>query len=130
MTGTSEINREILETIAAAKIRLRFDKVARRLIETLDTSLKERVPDGQAVVFTLTAPIRLPAKTVATIEGLVRSGLPDSEIRKTIHGNEVRLRHIPAVRANMPKVMGFVHNPDADPGLILALAEARLVGQR
>jgi hypothetical protein len=85
------------------------------------------VPEDQTVIFTLTAPIKLPAKTAAAIEGLVRDGLTDSEVRNTTHGNHVRLRRVAGVPAEMPRVVGFVHNPEADASLILALAEARLL---
>lgn len=44
----------------AAKPRLRFDKVATRLIERLQATLGEAVPDGITVLLTITAPIRLP----------------------------------------------------------------------
>ena len=41
----------------AAKPRLRFDKVATRLIERLQATLGETVPDGMTVLLTITAPI-------------------------------------------------------------------------
>jgi hypothetical protein len=64
----------------------------------------------------------------------VRGGLPDREVRNTIlrntiHGNQVRLRRIAGVAADMPRALGFVHNPESDAGLILTLAETRLLGQ-
>src|ERR1700730_1734242 len=40
----------------AAKPRLRFDKVATRLIERLQATLGETVPDGTTVLLTITAP--------------------------------------------------------------------------
>jgi hypothetical protein len=129
VTETGTIEREITERIAAAKIRLRFDKVALRLVNDLKAALAKVVPDHQAVIFTVTAPIRLPAKTADAVEGLVRGGLPDGDVRNTIHGNHVRLRHIAGVPARMPRVVVFVHNPEADANLILALTEARLLGR-
>lgn len=127
VAGIATIEREIMERIAAAKLRLRFDKVALRLIDGLKAALAETVPEDQTVIFTLTAPVRLPAKTAAAIEDLVRNGLPDSEVRTTIHGNQAQLRRVAGVPAEMPRVVGFVHNPEADGSLILALAEARLL---
>jgi hypothetical protein len=126
---TATIEREITERIAAAKLRLRFDKVVRRLIDGLKATLAEIVSEDQTIVFTLTAPIKFPAKTAAAIEGLVRDGLPDSEVRNTIHGNHVRLRRVAGVPAEMPRVVGCVHNPESDASLIMALAEARLLGR-
>jgi hypothetical protein len=129
MTETASIEQEITERLVAARLRLRFDKVVLRLINSLKTTLAEIVPEDQTVIFTLTAPIKLPAKTAAAIEGLVRDGLPDSKVRNTIHGNHVRLRRVAGVPAEMPRVIGFVHNPESDASLILALAEARLLGR-
>lgn len=129
MTETAEVERDITDGIAAAKLRLRFDKVALRLINGLKAGLAETVREDQAVIFTVTAPIKLPAKTAAAVEALVRDGLPAGEVHKTIHGNQIRLRLIEGVPAEMPRVVGFVHNPESHPDLILALAEARLLGR-
>lgn len=57
----------------------------------------------------------------------MRDGLPDSEVRNTNHGNHVQLHRVAGVPAGMPRVVGFVHNPESDASLILALAEARLL---
>lgn len=57
---------------SAAKPRLRFDKVATRLIEGLRATLAETVPDGMTVLLTITAPIRLPSKTAASLEDRMR----------------------------------------------------------
>jgi hypothetical protein len=129
MTETVTIEREIAETVVAAGIRLRFDRVALRLIDRVQAALAEIVPEDQTIVFALTAPIRLPAKTVASIVGLVRDVLTGGEVHKTIHGNHLRLRRVAGVAAEMPRVVGFVHNPESDAGLVLALAEARLLGR-
>ena len=45
---TSMIELEITERIAAAKIRLRFDKSVVRLVDSLKATLAEVVPEGQA----------------------------------------------------------------------------------
>ena len=42
---------------SAAGPRLRFDKVTTRLIERLQSTLAEIVPDGMTVLLTITAPI-------------------------------------------------------------------------
>jgi hypothetical protein len=128
-TETSMIEREIAEHIAAAKIRLRSDKSVLRLVNSLKAALAEVVPEGQAVIFTVTAPIKRRAKTAAALESLVRSGLPSGEVRNTIQDNEVRLIRVTGVAAHVPRVIGFVHNPESDAGLILALAESQLLGR-
>jgi hypothetical protein len=60
-------------------------------------------------------------------ENLVREELLDGELHRIIHGNQVRVRRVTGVPTHMPTVVGFVHNPESDAGLILALAEARLL---
>ena len=77
----------------AAKPRLRFDKVATRLIERLQATLGETVPDGMTVLLTITAPIRLPSKTAASLEDKIQTrrgrGSPGRDEKDTIHGNRV-----------------------------------------
>lgn len=120
------IEEEIAEAAAAAKLRLRFDKVVVRLVGRLKTALADRVPDGEALIFTCTAPIRLPGKTAAALEELAR-GLGNGELRETVHSNQVRVRRVIGVPPNRPKVLGFVHNPESDAGLLVSLIEARLL---
>ena len=62
------IEREIIARLEAAKLRLRFDKVALRLVGGLKAALASVVPEGETVVFTISAPIRLPAKTAVALE--------------------------------------------------------------
>jgi hypothetical protein len=120
------IERDILEKIASAKLRLRFDKVALRLVRTLQDALAHSVADGEALLFTVTAPIKQPGQTAETMESLAR-GVPARQgVGETVHGNEVRLRRIADIPAGRPKVLGFVHNPESDPIEILNLAEAGL----
>jgi hypothetical protein len=68
------IELEITERIAAAKSRLQFDKSVPRLVNGLKAALAQVVPEGQAVIFTITAPIKRRAKTAAVPETLVRGG--------------------------------------------------------
>jgi hypothetical protein len=108
---------------AAAKPRLRFDKVATRLIERLQATLGETVPGGMTVLLTITAPIRLPAKTAASLEdriqALLGKGSPDRDEEDTIHGNGVRIRLLRNESERVPRMIGFVHNADSDPLLLL-----------
>jgi len=57
---------------SAAKPRLRFDQVATRLIERLQATLGDTVPDGMTVLLTITAPIRMPSKTAASLEDKIQ----------------------------------------------------------
>ena len=121
------IEREIAERAAAAKLRLRFDKAVVRLVGRLKAALAGIVPEDQTIIFTVSAPIRLPAKTAAALESVVRGGLPGSELRSIVHGNQVQVRRVTGVPSAMPRVVGFVHNPESDAGLILDLARSRLL---
>jgi hypothetical protein len=120
------VEREIIARITAAKLRLRFDKVALRIVGGLK-ALGDMVPEGETVVFTISAPIRLPAKTGKALENLLRDGRTDAERRDIIHGNEIRTRRLKGVPKPVPRILGFVHSPKSDAGAILELAEARLL---
>ncbi len=121
------VEREIIARLTAAKFRLRFDKVALRFVDGLKAALADVVPEGETVVFTITAPIRLPAKTAQAVESIARSCPPDGERRETVHDNEVRTRRLSGTQKHMPRALGFVHNLESDAGAILALAGARLI---
>jgi hypothetical protein len=107
----------------ASKPRLKCDKVATSLIERLQATLGESVPDGTTVLLTITAPIHLPSKTAAALENKIQAFLGrDSRDRDeggTIHGNRVQIRLLRDKSARAPKMIGFVHNPDSDPHLLL-----------
>ena len=107
---------------SAAKPRLRFDKVAIRLIERLQATLAKTIPDGMTVLLTITAPIRSPSKTAASLEdkiqALLRRGAPDRDEKDTIHANRVQIRLLRDGSERAPKMIGFVHNSDSDPLLL------------
>jgi hypothetical protein len=126
VTNADTVEREIIARLRAASFRLRFDKVALRVVSELKAALAGVVPEGETVVFTITAPIRLPGKTALALENMAL-GAPDAERREVIHDNEVRIRRLTGVLKHMPKVLGFVHSAESDAGAILALAEARLL---
>lgn len=114
----------------AAKPGLRFDKVATRLIERLQATLGETVPDGMTVLLTITAPIRLPSKTAAVLEDkiqtLLERGSPGRDEKDTIHGNHVQIRLLRDESGRAPKMVGFVHNSDSDPLLLLNMTRELL----
>lgn len=105
--------------------RLRLDKVALRLISRLQAALSPRVADGQVVMFSVTAPIRLPSKTAAELEADIsqcrRRGAAPVEISDTICGNQVRVRFAKGGARPASKVVGFVHNPGTDPQVFFDL---------
>jgi len=112
------------------KPRLRFDKVALRFVRGLQTALGGFVPDGQAVILTITAPIRLPAKTAAALEEKCRAALArrsaQAKLTDTIHGNQIQVRIVEGVASPVSKVIGFVHNPDSDPDVLFELTQSLL----
>jgi hypothetical protein len=121
------IEREIVARLRAAKLRPRFDKVALPLVSELKAALASVVPEGQSVVFTISAPIGLPAKTAAALANMARSSPRDAERRAIVHGAAVRIRRLGYVPKSMLKVLGFVHSVESDASVILAVAEARLI---
>jgi len=110
--------------------RLRFDKVALRLIARLQAALAPRVADGQVLMFAVTAPIRLPSQTAAELESKIdeglRRGAAQVEISDTICGNQTRVRFAKGGARSASKVIGFVHNPDTDPHVLFDLSAALL----
>jgi len=126
-TETGVIERDIQARLKAAQIRLHFDKVVLRLVGGLQRALADVIPDEEAVIFAITAPIKVPAKTAAVLEESVRDGLPQGERREVLHGNQVQIRRLSGVQPKVPRVLGFVHNPESDADLILTLAETRLL---
>jgi hypothetical protein len=113
-----------------AKPGLRFDKVATRLIERLQATLGETVPAGMTVLLTVTAPIRLPSKTAATLEGRIQEllgrGAPGRDEKATIHGNRIQIRLLRGQSERAPKMIGFVHNADSDALLLLNMTRELL----
>jgi hypothetical protein len=114
----------------AAKPRLRFDKVVMRLMKRLQATLGETVPDGVTVLLTITAPIRLPSKTAASLEDKIQTLLGRRSLgrdeKETIHGNRVQIRLLRDESERAPKMIGFVHNSDSDPLLLLNMTRELL----
>jgi hypothetical protein len=114
----------------AAKLRLRFDKVATALIERLQFALAETVPAGTTVLLGITAPIRLPAKTAATLKERILTLLerrsPGRDEKDAIHGNRVQILLLRGQSERAPKMIGFVHNPDLDPLLLFNMTRELL----
>ena len=112
------------------KPRLRFDKVALGLVARLRTALQGLVPDGRTIVVTVTAPIRVRAKTAAAIEGEVHRLLANrarpARLRAMIHRNQVQVRIVPGGTRRTSKVIGFVHNPDSEPSVLIELTRRLL----
>jgi hypothetical protein len=111
--------------------RLRCDRVALALVSRLRTAIEGSVPAGVTVIATITAPIRLAARTAVAIEDRVRpllAGRPaGARLAARIHGNHVRIRIVRGGTKTTSKLVGFVHNPDVDPGALFELTRALLL---
>lgn len=114
----------------AAKPRLRFDRVATSILKRLRADLGETLPDGMTVLLTITAPIRLPAKTVAALEDKIHTllgrGLAGRDVTDTINGNRVQILCLRNETARAPKVIGFVHNAETDSRLLFNMTRELL----
>ena len=105
--------------------RLRFDRVAQRVVRDLQATLSGAVSRNAALIVTVTAPIRLPAKTVAEL-GRRLAGPLARDFDKVICGNRVRARIVRRCVPRAPKVVVFIHNPDPPPDGLLRFAEELL----
>jgi hypothetical protein len=98
----------------------------------LRATFGKTVPDGMTVVLALTAPIRLPSKTAGSLEDRIQTllgrGSPpiNRDEKSTIHGNRVRIRFLRDASGRAPKLIGFVHNSDSDPRLLLNMTRELL----
>lgn len=115
----------------STKPRLRFDKVVTRLMEHLRATVSKTVPDGMTVLLTITAPIRLPSKTAASLEDKIqtllrRRGSLGRNEKDMIHGNRVQIRLLRDESEQPSKMIGFVHNSDSDPVLLLNMTRELL----
>jgi hypothetical protein len=107
--------------------RLRFDKVANRVVASVQDAIGNDVPPGTTVTFTITAPIGLASNTAAALQDKIRALLArrteGGDTTFTLNGNRIRIRLIDAVSKSTPRVLGFVHNADSDSRLILDVAQ-------
>jgi hypothetical protein len=85
------IEAKIAERIAATGIRLRFDKVALRLLDGVKAGVSQILPIDQSIAFTVTAPIKFPAKTSAALQECLRQ-LHAQGLSTAINGNKIRAR--------------------------------------
>lgn len=115
--------------IDAPRPHLRFDRVVVEVMGRLRAAAAKTVPSGMTVVLTLTAPIRLPGKTVDVLETVIPTLVrrrPGRDVKATIHGNSIRVRVLKGKSKRLPKFIGFVHNPESDPLLLLDLTQESL----
>jgi hypothetical protein len=108
-----------------ARLGLRFDKVVLRLMENLLRALDGEVPAQTMVTMTMTAPIKLPAKTeqetLAHIRDLLHKKKSVSDL--TFFENSISIRIISNTQ-DTREFLGLVHNPDVDAHHLLNMIEA------
>lgn len=115
--------------VGAARPHLRFDGVVVEVMRRLRAAAAKTVPSGMTVVLTLTAPIRLSGKTTDVLETILPTLVrcrPARDVKATLHGNSVRIRVLKGKSRRAPKFIGFVHNPESDPRLLLDLTQESL----
>ena len=110
---------------------LRFDKVALGLIARLQATLRDQVPHGQTLLVSVSAPIRVPAKTAAALgerigHWLAGGGKP-AGFRSTIYDNATRARLVSGVSNRSANVLVFVHNPEIDTTALFENAALTLI---
>jgi hypothetical protein len=117
-------------TPAVTTPRLRFDKVAVRLVRDVRNTLGGMLPDGLCVLFTVTAPIREPSKTAMAITEMIQAILSVTPVLAghfaTLHGNEVQVRVVASRTPHALRVAGFIHNPDPSAAALLDIAQSLL----
>jgi hypothetical protein len=110
--------------------RLRFDRGVLRLSSGLRDALAQAVPASTAVIVTVTAPIRLRARTQAVLIEKIRAVLTKrpvpARLAATVHGNRVQVRTMKGGRRSTCPIVTFVHNPKPAPAPLFDAARALL----
>lgn len=110
---------------------MRFDKVVVRLMGNLRIFVEQLNLNEGVVLLTITAPIKLPAKTEQALKEQIRdfldSGIPGRDRRIIIFQNSVCFRIIECPSTQATKFVGLVHNPRTDVELLLKLAAQWLI---
>ncbi len=112
-----------------AGLRLRLDKVAVSLVGRVRFAVQQSVPENRTVILTVTAPIRLAARTAEAIEAQIRSRLRSRATGDSVHrlhGNTVRIWVLKGSSGTTARLLGFVHNPDTDPTVLMEVTRAML----
>lgn len=128
VSRADDAEKDVIRRLAAAGVRLRFDRVAKRLLNDVKAGVSQTLPLDRSLAFTVTAPIWLPAKTIVAMQQWLERLEPDAS-STLINGNEIHARMIRNSTPDMPRALGFVYNPASNPEHILDVVEACLQGK-
>ncbi len=110
------------------RARLREDRVAQRTLREIESALGTHVPDGKTIVFTLGAPIKVPAQLIAALTSKLlidlASGAEEVDEKETILGNRIRYRVLDDRSTWNQEVIGFVFSGDPEPGFLASAMRA------
>jgi len=127
-----ELAQAILATegLSASKLGLRFDRVVGAVLSELRNFADSVAPTDVTVLVAITAPIRLPAKTMEDLQQRIGDLLsvrgPAGDRTATLRGNDTRLRLVSLVPQSAPRLIGFVHNRGATPDPLFSLEHSAL----
>ena len=124
-SGAEMSEGKIMKRIAATGVRLRCDRVAVRLLDDVKAAIGQILAEDQTIAFTVTAPIKRPSKTTVALQEHLRH-LRIEALSTTINGNALCARIVNHTSCYMPRVIGFVHNPDINASFLLEIAETSL----
>jgi hypothetical protein len=130
-----EIAVEILRAsgLGPSGFGLRLDRVVVGVLGDLRAFADAAAPADVTVLVTLSAPIRLPAKTVVDLKreivALLAEAAPRADRAANHHGNDVRVRLVETSASRTLSLVGFVHNADSPAAPLLDIAEHWLRGK-
>ncbi len=112
-----------------AKPRLRYDRVALRVIRDLRARLRPLLANGETLILTARAPILQAGKTVNALEERLRSRRAGKSrtaaLKARIFGNQIGIRLLPNAGRGS-QVLVFVHSEGSKPGVIANAAQCVL----
>jgi hypothetical protein len=87
-----------------------------RVLRELRAFTDQTAPPEVTVLLALTAPIRLPGRTVDVLKQAMTAFLVAGDLsrewRGDVNGNAAQLRLVTGKGAHAPSLIGFVHNPE------------------
>jgi hypothetical protein len=112
--------------LSLSKLGLRFDKVVIRILGNIRNAIEKEVPKESVIMVTISAPIKLPAKTehelIEKIRNIVSTGKKERDTSLTIFENEVRIRFLKYSSKQNINFIGLVHNKDIDSKYLLDIS--------